>query len=104
MKTQLILILIFVLGGLNINAQTELITNGNFSNLSSGWSTSGNWHISSSFSCYHSSTAYAYAGNLSGQAIANETGDLKQTISIPSTATSANLTFYVSKSTDETTT
>jgi hypothetical protein len=94
------LLFIFILIVIRVNGQTELISNGSFSN-SSGWTTSGNWYISSSFSCYHSSGGYAFAGNSSGQAVINETGDLKQTITIPSTATSATFSFYVSKNTDE---
>lgn len=98
MKKQLLII--FALFGLNANGQTQLITNGNF-NSSSGWTTSGNWYISSAFSCNNSAPGYAYAGNSSGQAVINETGDLKQTITIPSMATSATFSFYVSASTDE---
>jgi PKD repeat protein len=84
-------------------AQTELITNGNFSN-SSGWSTSGNWIISSTWQCYNIGPGYAFAGNSSGGAEINESGDLLQKITIPSTASSATFSFYASKSTDETST
>ena len=104
MKKQLLLITILALFGLNVNAQTELIQNGTFTNGYTGWTTSGNWYITTSFSCYRNEYGYAYAGNSSGQAVINETGDLTQTVTIPNTATSATLTFGASKSTDEITT
>ncbi len=104
MKTKLLFILFLALGVGNIFAQTELINNGNFSNGSTNWTISGNWYINSSSSCSNTTPGYAYAGDASGNAVINETGDLKQTITIPSTATSATFTFGASKSTDETTT
>src|SRR5665647_2882175 len=104
MKKLLLFISILSFLVLNVNAQTELIQNGAFTNGYTGWATSGNWYITTSFSCYQNEYGYAYAGNSSGQAVINETGDLKQTITIPNTATSATLTFGASKSTDETTT
>jgi len=103
MKKQLLLITILSFLCLNVNAQTQLITNGNFSS-SSGWTTSGNWYITTTKTCYNNSSGYAYAGDANGYAVNNEIGDLKQTVTIPSTATSATLTFYASKSTDEVTT
>src|SRR5207249_1827187 len=100
MKKQLLLIVMFALVVLNVNAQIELIQNGTFLSGSANWTTSGNWYVTNTFTCYYNEAGYAYAGNSSGQAVINETGDLKQTITIPSTATSATLTFGASKSTD----
>ncbi len=102
MKTKIYFILICLISFIYLNAQTELIQNGNFSNGNTGWTTSGNWLISSSFSCYNSASAYAYAGNASGSPIINEYGNLKQTITIPSNSTSATLSFYISQNTQET--
>ena len=102
MKKQLFLILILVFVGWNINGQTQLISNGTFQSGSTGWTTSGNWHITNALTCYNNELGYAYAGDASGNAVINETGDLKQTIIIPANATSATFSFYVSKTTDET--
>jgi len=105
MKKKLLLTLIFLAISVgNIIAQTQLITNGNFSSGSTGWVTSNNWHITTTHSCYYSSTGYAYAGDASGNAVANESGDLMQSFTIPSSATSVTFSFYTSKNTDETTT
>jgi GH25 family lysozyme M1 (1,4-beta-N-acetylmuramidase) len=103
MKKQLFLITILSFLCLNVSAQTQLITNGNFSS-SSGWTTSGNWYIGSPNTCYNSSTAFAYAGDASGNPVINEWGNLKQTVTIPSNATSATLSFYTSQNTQETAT
>ena len=100
MKKLLFIIGIYVQICLQSYGQTDLIQNGNFSS-SAGWTTSGNWHISSSHTCYKSSPSYAYAGDLNGFAVINESGDLMQAVTIPNTATSATLTFYTSKNTDE---
>jgi hypothetical protein len=103
MKTKLLFILFLAFAG-NIFGQTELIQNGNFSGLYSNWSTTGSWYVSNAYSCYHSSTAYAYVGNGSGDGVNNAYGNLYQTITIPANATSATLSYYVSINTDETTT
>lgn len=103
MKKKFLLLYMLATVSLFAGGQVQLITNGNFSALSSGWTTSGNWFISSSFSCYHSSTAYAYAGDASGNPVINEFGNLKQTVTIPANATSATLSFYTSQNTQETT-
>ena len=102
MQKQILLLFISVSLAFCAKAQTQLITNGALAG-SSGWTTSGNWFISTAFSCYHSATGYAYAGSAGGSAVINEAGDLKQTITIPAAAGSANFSFYFSASTDETT-
>lgn len=100
MKKHLLLLLLLVQIGSLVRAQTQLITNGSFSDAS-GWTASGNWYISSTLPCSATAPGFAYAGDASGNAVINETGDLKQTITIPGTASSATFTFSVSTSTDE---
>ena len=108
MKTNLFIsnlfIMLFFTLTLNTFAQTELIQNGNFSSGYSNWSTSGNWFISNSYSCYNSASGFAYAGNASGNPVINQYGNLKQSITIPNNATSATFSFYASQNTQETTT
>jgi len=104
MKSKIYALLICLFAFAHVNAQTELIQNGNFSGLYSGWNTSGNWYISNSFSCYNTATAYAYVGNSTGDAVNNASGNLYQSVTIPSNTTSASLSYKVSINTDETST
>ena len=84
----------------NTSAGTERIVNGGFESGSSSWTaSSGVITNSSSFPAY----AGSYKAWLNGYG-ASHTDYVYQTISIPSAATSATLTFYLDVATDETTT
>jgi hypothetical protein len=84
----------------NTTAGTERIVNGGFESGSSSWTaSSGVITNSSSFPAY----AGSYKAWLNGYG-ATHTDYVYQTISIPSTATSATLSFYLDIATDETTT
>lgn len=80
----------------NISAPqpTERITNGNFSSGTSGWSKSGDFWIGSAAN-YRSSPNYAAGGvDSSGYPKNNAVGWMYQTVTIPSNATSATLSFW----------
>jgi len=83
------------------SSQTELITNGGFESGSTGWSVNGDFYADSRFSYPHSGTGYAYLSNADGTYGNNLGGTLEQTVTIPSSATSAMLTFWYSVSTNE---
>ncbi|HWT15641.1 MAG TPA: Ig-like domain-containing protein [Patescibacteria group bacterium] len=84
----------------NTSTGTERIVNGGFESGSSSWTaTSGVITNDASFAAY----AGSYKAWLNGYG-ATHTDSVYQTISIPSTATSATLTFYLDVATDETTT
>jgi murein DD-endopeptidase MepM/ murein hydrolase activator NlpD len=80
----------------NISAPqpTERIINGHFSSGTSGWSKSGDFWIGSAAN-YRSSPNYAAGGvDSSGYPKNNALGSMYQTITIPSNATSATLSFW----------
>jgi len=80
----------------------NLIVNGNFSNLYSGWTTGGTgWYISSTLSCFYTSPAYAFVGNSDGTGANNLSGYLSQAVTFPSNPYSATLSFYYSIATNE---
>src|SRR5437868_10356656 len=80
-------------------AQTELIVNGGFeSGTSSGWSVSGGAGVYSVGSLAYSGTYYLWLGG-----IENEVDAAYQTITIPGSATVANLSFYYNITSEETT-
>jgi hypothetical protein len=84
----------------NTSTGTERIVNGGFESGSNSWTaSSGVITSSSSFPAY----AGSYKAWLNGYG-ASHTDYVYQTISIPSTATSATLSFYLDIATDETTT
>lgn len=77
----------------------ELIVNGGFEGSLSPWVSSGNSFFTTTGAYPRTGTGYIYQGaanSVSGQAY--------QTITIPSTATSANLTFWLNVTSSETTT
>lgn len=74
--------------------QTELITNNGFESGSTGWVLSGNFYADSRFSAPRSGTGYAYLSNSNGTPGNNLLGSMYQTVTIPSSATSATLTFW----------
>lgn len=82
-------------------AQTEILTNGGFESGSAGWSISGDFHADSRFSTSRSGTGYAYLSEPDGTSGNNLSGTLYQTLSIPSTASSATLTFWYNITTQE---
>jgi len=85
--------------------QVQLITNGGFESGSTGWSLSGNAYVTTAFSYHHTGAGYAYlGGDLSGNAVNNANGVMYQVVSIPSTATSATLTFWYNITSQETST
>jgi hypothetical protein len=69
-------------------AQTQLIQNGGFDSGTSPWQLSGAATISGYGSLYHSSPDYLWLGGDTG------TDGAYQTITIPSTISAANLSFY----------
>jgi hypothetical protein len=85
--------------------QTERITNGSFSSGSSGWTLSGDFWAGTNLTRYYSSPGYAAGGvDSTGSHKNNASGYMYQTVTIPSNATSATLSFYLNITSDETTT
>ena len=80
-----------------LTAQTQLITNGNFTQ-STGWITIGDFVYNTSNPQYNFDPGYAYTSNTN-----NSNGQLQQGFTIPATSTSVTLTLYHKISTDETT-
>ncbi|HLF56857.1 MAG TPA: pre-peptidase C-terminal domain-containing protein, partial [Thermoanaerobaculia bacterium] len=78
---------------------TELITNGGFEGSSSPWVRSGNAYWTGTGSYPHSGTGYSYLGNVN-----NASGTEYQAITIPSAASTAQLTFWLNTVSSETTT
>jgi hypothetical protein len=72
----------------------ELISNGSFSNNSTGWTLTGNFQADSRFPSCHSCPGYAYLANFDGTPGNSIGGALSQTITIPADATSATLGYY----------
>jgi len=83
-------------------AQTELIANGNFASGSSGWVLSGNFFADSRFSACRSCLGYAYLSNADGTAGNSLFGTIYQIVTIPSSATSASLSFWYNITSQET--
>jgi hypothetical protein len=75
-------------------AQIDLITNGGFTSGSSPWILSGNFQADSRFSYYHDGPGYAYLSDSAGQPANNLYGTLYQQVTIPTSVTSANLSFW----------
>ena len=88
-------------GLVSASSQTELIINGGFECGSTGWSVNGDFYADSRFSHPHSGTGYAYLSNADGTYGNNLGGTLEQTVTIPSSATSATFTFWYSVTTTE---
>lgn len=85
---------------LTVNSTSaELIVNGSFEGTSAPWAGSGQAFWTGNGSFPHTGTGYIYLGTTN-----NASGEVHQDITIPSTATSANLTFWLNVTSDETTT
>ena len=84
-----ILCLLLMLAGNSAWAQTELITNGGFESGSSSWVLSGGVSASSNGGFARTGTYFLYLGGA-----VNENDAAYQTITIPSNATAATLSFY----------
>jgi len=87
-------------------AQTELIVNGGFESGLSSWTASGSFYYWNNPARAHSGSQYAYFGVASDGAtpLVNGSGSIYQSISIPSGATSATLSFWLWVASDEGTT
>ncbi len=81
--------------------QTELITNGGFESGLNGWNVIGDFHADPGFPYYHSGARYAYLSTPTGNPGNNLIGNMYQTVSIPSSVTSATLTFWYNITTNE---
>jgi hypothetical protein len=77
---------------------TELIVNGGFESSASPWVLSGNAYFSTG-GLQHGGTGYSIVGFYD-----NANGSEYQTVTIPSAATTANLTFWLNVTSSETTT
>jgi len=77
------------------SSQVERITNGSFSSGTSGWILVGDFWAGTNFSSYRTPPGYAAGGvNNEGLPINNAAGWMYQTVTIPSGATSAILSFW----------
>lgn len=86
------------------SSQSERITNGSFSSGTSGWTLSGDFWAGTNYSNYRTSPGYAAGGvDSSGSAKNNAYGYMYQSVTIPSNATSATLSFWYNITTNETT-
>jgi hypothetical protein len=83
---------------------SELVRNGAFTGTASEWSKTGSFFADSQFTICKSCPGYAYLSHSSGSlgSSNNLTGWISQNLSIPSSATSVLLSFWVSISTQET--
>lgn len=82
----------------------ELISNGGFEQGADGWSLSGAFHADCCFPNPHSGVRYAYVSLADGSPGNNLIGIMTQDFFIPATVSSAELTFWVSVSSQETST
>jgi RHS repeat-associated protein len=82
-------------------SQINLLANSDFSKNSGGWQTTGSFHYGSQFQSCKSCPGYAYFSNTDGTAGNNITGELYQTISIPSNVNTATFSFSYSIHTSE---
>ena len=86
----------------SLHAQTDVIVDGTFDAGTTPWNfTSPPWNITTYYSCYDMEPGYAYFG-IDGGGCNSCSGNLYQTVTIPSCASSATLGFHLSMSTDET--
>ncbi len=95
-------VLVFALFSGVVFAQTELVANGAFQSGSTGWVLSGNFFADLRFTTYHNSPGYAYLSNSDGSPGNSLVGSLYQTVTIPSTASSATLSFWYNITSQET--
>lgn len=80
----------------------ELIVNPQFSNVSLGWTATGNFYYDNRFASAYSLGGYAYLSNPEGTKGNGLTGQLDQTIQIPASATRVILSYWYRITTDET--
>ena len=85
--------LFFLLSSGKIEAQTQLVTNGNFS-LAYGWTSTGDFSYGTSYSNCEVCPGYGYASGSGGSPKPYLSGALSQSITIPSAAGSATLSFW----------
>src|SRR5262245_44585863 len=86
-----------------VSAQTQLITNGDFESGWTGWVHTGGFYADSRFPARaHSGSGYAYLSAPDGSPGNNLSGTFARTVTIPASALSATLTFWVSVNTAET--
>jgi len=84
---------------------TERLTNGSFSQGTSGWTLGGDFWAGTNYSHYRTSPGYAAGGVTSaGQPKNNAVGWMYQAVTIPSGATSVTLSFYYNITSQETST
>ena len=77
------------------SSQIERLTNGSFSSGISGWTLIGDFWAGTNLSNYYTSPGYAAGGvNSAGSPKNNAVGWMYQTVTIPSGATSATLSFW----------
>ena len=79
----------------------EIVDNGGFEQGLDGWTSSGDFRADSRFSSARSGSIYAYLANSDGTPGNNLFGSVRQEFTIPASADSATLEFYLSISTDE---
>lgn len=78
-----------------VSPQVERITNGSFSSGSSGWTLWGDFWAGTNLTNYRTAPGYAAGGVDSGGYAKNgANGSLYQTVTIPSNATAATLSFW----------
>ncbi len=87
--------------GITVNnaTSTQLVRNGGFEGSSSPWGGTGNAYWTGTSAYPHTGTGYVFLGHYN-----NAVGTLYQTITIPSTASSASLTFWLNVTSQETST
>ncbi|MEQ1759432.1 MAG: CARDB domain-containing protein [Vicinamibacterales bacterium] len=82
----------------------ELLTNGSFTSGLSEWNPSGNFYTNPTFLTCRTCPGYAFLAQSDGTPGNGLLGTLSQTVTIPSSATSAGLTFWYHITTQETST
>lgn len=81
----------------SLSGQTQLITNGGFTQTS-GWITTGDFVYNTANTQYNLDPGFAYSSNTN-----NSFGNLQQGITIPANSATVTLTLYHKISTNETT-
>lgn len=80
----------------------ELLVNGGFESGLSSWSSLGNFHADPGFPYPHTGSRYAYLANTDGTAGNLLVGEIRQTVTIPASATSARLSFWFNVTSQDT--